>query len=179
MRSAQQRRAPGQQWRARGRSLRRRCALCHISRASVRSRPRLGRPEQNQHVLDHLRRIARTPPRDGSRRAHVLVGRDVPGVTVKRVHRRWRQEQLRLPKRRPRRRRDRKGLPTVTAAYPNHVWTYDVRHAACANGQRLKLLTVTDEFTRESYAIAAATTMRARGVGQVRERLIAHHGAPA
>lgn len=180
MMGAQQRRETVQQLRARGLSLRRSCALCHISRSSVRYRPRLGRHTQNGHVVEHLRRIARNHPRYGYRRAHALVCRDVPGVNVKRVHRLWRQEQLSLPNRRPRRRQlDRKVLPTVTATYPNHVWTYDFMHDACANGQRLKILTVTDEFTRESLAIEVATTIRARGVVQVLERLIAQHGAPA
>ena len=180
MTSAQQRREAVQQLRARGLSLRRSCALCHISRSSVRYRPRLGRRVQNQHVAERLRRIARTHPRYGYRRAHALVCREVPGVNVKRVHRLWRQERLSLPRRRPRRRQsNRKDMPVITATCPNHVWTYDFVHDTCANGQRLKILTVTDEFTRESLAIEVATTMRARGVIQGLARLVAQHGAPA
>jgi putative transposase len=52
-------------------------------------------------------------------------------------------------------------------------------HDACANGQRLKIMTVTDACTRESLAIEVATTMRAREVIQVLARFVAHHGAPA
>ncbi|MDP9311284.1 MAG: integrase core domain-containing protein, partial [Chloroflexota bacterium] len=46
------------------------------------------------------------------------------------------------------------------------------------NGQRLKILTVTDEFTRESLAIEVATRIRAGEVLQVLQRIIAHRGAP-
>lgn len=67
----------------------------------------------------------------------------------------------------------------LVATRPNHVWTYDFVHDACATGQRLKLLTLTDEFTRESLAIEVATSMRARGVLAVLERVIRERGAPA
>lgn len=180
MTSAQQRRETVQQLHARGLSLRRSCALCHSSRSSLRYRPRQERRAQNGHLVEHLRRIARTHPRYDYGRAHALVCRAVPGVNLKRVHRLWRQQQLSLPRRRPRKRRlDTKVLRAIAAAGPNQVWTYDFMHDACANGQRLKILTVTDECTRERLAIEVATTMQARGVIQVLERLVAQHGAPA
>lgn len=180
MSSAQQRRDTVPQLRARGLSLRRSCALCHISRSSLCYRPRSLRRMQNGQLATRLHAIARTHPRYGYRRAHVLVCRDLCGVNVKRVHRLWRQERLTVPRRRPRRRRtDRTVVPPITAIRPNQVWTYDFVHDACANGQRLKILTVTDEFTRESLAIEVATTMRARGVLQVLERLVLQRSAPA
>ena len=180
MNGAQQRRATVQQLRARGLSLRRSCALCHISRSSLHYRPRPGRHAQNQHLVEHLRHIARKHPRYGYRRAHALVCRDAPGINVKRVHRLWRQEQLSLPRRRSRRRRsNRKVLPVITATCPNQVWTYDFVHDVCANGQRLKILTVIDEFTRESLAIEVALSLRADAVLQVLARLVAQYGAPA
>ena len=180
MTGAQQRRDTVQQFRARGLSLRRSCALCHISRSSLHYRPRPGRHAQNQHVAERLRRIARTHPRYGYRRAHALICREVPGINVKRVHRLWRQERLSLPSRRPRRRRtDTNVRHLIEATCPNQVWTYDFVYDACANGQRLKILTVIDEFTRESLAIEVTTTMRARGVIQLLEQLVAQHGAPA
>ena len=52
-----------------------------------------------------------------------------------------------------RRRRRRTSSRASTASQPNEAWTYDFLHDACANGRRLKLLTVTDEFTRESICV--------------------------
>jgi putative transposase len=180
MSSAQQRRETVQQLRARGLSLRRSCALCHISRSSLRYQPRPMRRLKNQQLAARLHAIARTHPRYGYRRAHALVCRDVPGVNVKRVHRIWRLERLSLPGRRPRRRRaDKKVRRSLEAIRPNHGWTYDFVHDRCANGQRLKILTVTDEFTRESLAIEVGTRIRAGDVLQVLQRIIAHRGAPA
>jgi hypothetical protein len=108
------------------------------------------------------------------RRAHALVARDMAGVNIKRVHRLWRHERFSVPCRRTRRQRaNSKVLRLIEAMRPNHVWTYDVVHDACANGQRLKMLTVTDACTRESLAIEVATTMRACGVIQVLARFVA------
>jgi putative transposase len=179
MTSAQQRRETVQQLHARGLSLRRSCALCHLSHSSLRYRSRVQRRTQNQLLAERLRGIARTHPRYGYRRVHALVRRELPTVNVKRVHRLWRLERLSLPCRRPRKRRaDRTVCRPVEATQPNQVWTYDFVHDACANGQRLKILTLTDEFTRESLAIEVATRMNAQQVIQVLDRVIRGRGAP-
>ncbi len=165
MSGAQQRRATVQQLRAHGLSLRRSCALCQISRSRLRYQPRPTQRMLNQQLAARLRAMAREHPRYGYRRAHVLVCRELPGVNVKRVHRLWREEQQCVSVRRPRRRRtERKETRPIEATHPNHVWTYDFIHDRCANGQRLKILTVTDEFTRESLAIEVETRIRTREV---------------
>lgn len=94
MSSAQQRRETVQQLHVRGVSLRRNCALCHISRSSLRYQPRPRRRAQNQHLATRLHAIARQHLRYGYCRAHALVCRETPGVNVKRVHRLWRLERL-------------------------------------------------------------------------------------
>jgi putative transposase len=52
-------------------------------------------------------------------------------------------------------------------------------HDACANDQRLNILTLTDECTRESLAIEVATHMGAQHVIQVLERIVRVRGTPA
>lgn len=180
MSGAQQRRETVQQLHARGLSLRRSCALCHISRSSFRYQPRCARRLQNQDLAARLHVIAQRHPRYGYRRAHALVRRDMPTVNVKRVQRVWREERLQVPRRRTRRRRpDRRVCPLIAATRPNQVWTYDFVHDTCANGQRLKILTLTDEFTRESLAIEVATRLRAQQVMEVLERVIRERGTPS
>ena len=58
------------------------------------------------------------------------------------------------------------------------MWAYDFVHDACANGQKLKCLTVIDEFTRESLAIDVAGSIRSARVIDVLTRLVSVHGAP-
>ncbi len=65
----------------------------------------------------------------------------------------------------------------LKACYPGHVWTYDFVHDACMNGQKLKLLTVVDEFTREALAIEVGTRLSSGHVSVVLTRLFQQHGA--
>jgi putative transposase len=179
MTSAQQRRETVRHMKARGISLRRSCALLSIGHSSLRYRPRLAQRERNQLLVARLRAIAKKHPRFGYRRAHALLGPDFAGVNVKRVHRLWREERLCVPAQHKKRRRaDRKETRPLEAIRPNHVWTYDFVFDGCANGQRLKILTVTDEFTRESLAIEVGTRLTASGVIAVLRRLFAERGAP-
>jgi putative transposase len=95
-----------------------------------------------------------------------------------RAHRLWRAERLQLPRRRPRRRAASSRPRPVPATGPNQVWAYDFVFDACANGQKLKCLTVVDEWTRESLAIDVAGGIRSKRVIEVLARLVSVHGAP-
>lgn len=69
----------------------------------------------------------------------------------------------------------RDGHPTAA----NHVWSYDFVFDYCANGQKLKCLTVTDEFTKEGLAIDVQARLRAPRVIEVLSQLVSERGAPA
>jgi putative transposase len=59
------------------------------------------------------------------------------------------------------------------------VWSYDFVFDRCANGQQLKCLTVTDEFTKEGLAIDVDGRIRSPRVIEVLSRLVSERGAPA
>lgn len=156
-------------------SERRGCQLVGLSRTGVRYQS----CKQDGALVERLKEIASAHPRYGYRRACALLERSGQQVNHKRVQRLWREAQLSLPLRRPRRRRA--GTSTVTcgqALQPNHVWTYDFVFDRCANGQKVKLLTVVDEYTRESLAIGVATSITSHAVVEVLSRLVAERGAP-
>ncbi|MCA1617215.1 MAG: IS3 family transposase [Acidobacteria bacterium] len=157
-------------------SERRGCELVGMSRNGARYRTR----RQDGELRAWLRAIAREHPRYGYRRACALLRRDGQQVNHKRVQRVWREEQLSLPLRRPRRRRSGKATAICWRAMrPNHVWTYDFVFDRCANGQKLKILTVVDEYTRESLAVETATSIRSGKVLAVLGALLAARGVPA
>ena len=85
---------------------------------------------------------------------------------------------LQVPRKRPRRRvasgRPRPQAPTGA----NQVWAYDFVFDRCANGQQLKCLTVTDEWTREGLAIEVDGRIRSARVIEVLARLVSERGAP-
>ena len=67
---------------------------------------------------------------------------------------------LQVPRRRPRK-RIASGRPRPLApSGANQVWSYDFVFDWCANGQQLKCLTVTDEWTKEGLAIEVDGRLR-------------------
>lgn len=66
----------------------------------------------------------------------------------------------------------------VRATKPNEVWSYDFVHDRLENGLGLKLLTVLDEFTRESLGILVERSITATGVVDFLEVLMLQRGVP-
>jgi putative transposase len=58
------------------------------------------------------------------------------------------------------------------------VWSYDFVFDWCANGQKLKCLTVSDEWTKEGLAIEVDGRIRSPRVIEVLSRLVSERGAP-
>jgi transposase InsO family protein len=72
-------------------------------------------------------------------------------VNLKRVHRIWKQEGLRVPPKARKKRRlgtSENGTQWLAAERINHVWSYDFVFDQTESGGRLKWLPVLDEFTR-------------------------------
>src|SRR3954451_20473418 len=103
-------------------------------------------------------------------------------VNRKRVQRLSREEGLRVPARR--RKRRRLGESTVPAdrlraQWPDHVWALDFQSDQTADGRVLKLLNVVDEFTREALAMHVARGIDADQTVAVLDQLAGVRGAPA
>src|SRR5882762_9263903 len=76
-----------------------------------------------------------------------------------RVQRIWRREGLKVPaKQRPRRRLwlNDGSCVRLRPERANHVWSYDFVSAMTHDGRTLRMLTLIDEYTRESLAIRVA-----------------------
>jgi putative transposase len=156
-------------------SERRSCQLVGTSRHGIR----YGSRRPDSALLEKPKASAGEHPRYGYRRACALLRRDGSEVNHERVHRVWKEAKLSLPLRRPRKKRvGACAINCAQALRPNHVWTYDFVFDRRANGQQIKLLTVVDEYTRESLAILVATSTKSRAVIEVLSRLIAERGAP-
>jgi putative transposase len=156
------------------------CRVTGQHRSSQRHRPGLVDADQQLRAL--LREISSARPRWGYRRAHVRLGELGHSVNRKRVQRLWREEGLRVPKRR--RKRLRLGESTVPAdrlraQRPNHVWALDFQFDQTADGRVLKLLNIVDEFTREALAIHVARSIDADQTVNVLDSLAGQRGAPA
>jgi putative transposase len=145
-----------------------RSALSYVPRKAATDAPAVARMSE----------LARVYPRYGYRRIQVFLGRDGHAMSAGRAYRLWRAAGLQVPRKRPRRRvasgRPRPQAPTGA----NQVWSYDFVFDHCANGQQLKCLTVTDEWTREGLAIEVDGRIRSGRVIEVLARLVSERGAP-
>jgi transposase InsO family protein len=128
-------------------------------------------------LRERLRLLARRHPRYGYRRMHALLRREGWSCNRKRVQRLWRDEGLRLPPRRRRRRRGRRMPGHVSAVCPNQVWALDFVVDRTADGRPIKILTITDEYTREALATPAARRITADDTVDVLEQVVAHRGS--
>lgn len=100
-----------------------------------------------------MKRLAQQYPRYGYRRIRIFLKREGHTMSWQRAHRLWKAAGLQLPQRRPRRPVATSRPRPLPPFAPSSVWAYDFVFDGCANGQRLKCLTVIDEFTRECLAI--------------------------
>ena len=160
----------------RGHSQRQVCELIDLPRSMLKYRS--VRAERDVPAIAAMRRIAAMYPRYGYRRIRIFLQREGHSMGRHRAHRLWRAAELQLPRRRPRRRAASSRPRPLPAMGPNQLWAYDFVFDACANGQKLKCLTVIDEFTRECLAIDVAGSIRSERVIEVLIRLISERGAP-
>jgi transposase InsO family protein len=166
-----------------GVSQRRACRLAGQHRATQR-RPRPVRPDAEVRLRARLREIARRHPRWGWRLAWRVLRREPgqpwTGANHKRIRRLWREEGLRRPVRtRKRRRSTPERAERLRAERPNQVWAVDFQFDETADGRRLKLANLVDEYTREALAIRVGRTCTADDLVTVLDKLVADRGAPA
>jgi len=163
--------------RERGLSARRACTLFSVARSALGY---LGRKAvRDAKVVEHMTALSAQYPRYGYRRIQIFLARDGHAMSPGRAYRLWRLARLQVPRKRGRKRvaASRPRPQTPTAA--NQVWSYDFVFDSCANGQRLKCLTLTDEFTREGLAIDVGARIRSGRVIEVLSRLVSERGVPA
>jgi putative transposase len=156
--------------------MRRACTLFSVARSALSYRSR--KAAKDTPVVERMKELSAQYPRYGYRRIRIFLGRDGYRMSPGRAYRLWQAAGLQLPRKRPRKRvaavRPRPQLPRG----PNQVWSYDFVFDHCANGQQLKCLTVTDEFTKEGLAIDVDGRIRSPRVVEVLSCLVSERGAP-
>lgn len=155
-----------------------------LARSSVRYQPTEKQPDESQ-IAERLKQFARNPRkrRRGYRLAHAELKRefvkDGKRLNHKRVYRLWRETGLCVPSRRHKKIRSGKPATERVADKPNVLWCFDFVQERTVHGQNLRILCVSDEFTRESLAIEVGTSFVSERVCQILERLIKQRGVPA
>jgi putative transposase len=160
-----------------GLSQRRACQIVRQHRSTQRHRPE--NPDLDKDLRARLRNFARHHPRWGYRRAHAVLRREGHHINRKKVQRLWREEGLRVPPRRHK--RGRLGTSTtpavrLKATHPDHVWALDYQFDVTSRGRTIKILHVTDEFTRESLSDLVAHSIDADATVATLDRIVERRG---
>jgi putative transposase len=162
-----------------GVSERRACSVVGQHRSTQRLDPPVI-DDDEQRLREFLRDFARRRPRWGWRRAAKDAGRAGWQVNDKRVRRLWRDEGLKVPYKRRKKRLT--GIGTHVGAMclirPNALWALDFQFDVTVDGRTIKLLNVIDEFTRECPAIVVGRSIDADAVVALLDRLAAQRGSP-
>jgi len=162
-----------------GVSERRACRVAGQHRSTQR-KPRAARPVEDAKLRGRLREIARAHPRWGYKMAARIVRREGWKVNRKRIQRLWRDEGLKRPPQRPRKRRRLRvdSAERLWAERPNQVWAIDFQFDETADQRRLKLTNIVDEYTREALAMRVGRHCTADDLLVELDRLVDLYGQP-
>jgi len=160
-----------------GLSQRHSCELLGFCRSRLSYRKR-NNPEK-ECLRSRIKELALKHPRFGYRRIRAMLEREGFDVQVNVVHRIWKQEKLAVKPNKKKRKRRGKGFPyPPKACFPNHVWTYDFMQDQLANGKKVRILNIVDEFSRECYRIEVKRSMGAKDVMECLMKTMAIYGIP-
>lgn len=127
-----------------------------------------------------IRDIAMSRPRFGYERIHILLRREGWQVNLKRVHRLYRLEglQVRMRVRRNKRLSLHRGpAPQPTGA--GQRWSMDFVHDQLADGRAFRVLTVVDNWSRESPVLELGFRLTGDSVVQALDRVAKRVALPA
>lgn len=126
-----------------------------------------------------IREIAQARPRFGYTRIHVMLRREGWPVNKKRVYRWYRLEGLQL-RMRVRRRKHmclHRG-PVPQAQRTDERWSMDFVHDQLFDGRPFRMLTVVDQFSRQSPSIEPRRSFSGHDVVAALDQAIARSGTP-
>lgn len=136
-------------------SQRRACRLVRVDPKTVRREPVPDQPE----IRARMRAIAAERRRFGYRRIGLMLQREGITMNHKKLRRLYREEGLAVKRRRGRKRATGTREPMPVPAGPGVRWSLDFLSDGFGDARRFRILAVIDDFTRESLALVADTSV--------------------
>lgn len=139
------------------------------------------REDDEEALRAAIIRLASQYGRYGYRRIHALLKVEGWQVNHKRVERIWRKEGLKVPQKQPKKGRlylNDGSCLRLRPCWPNHVWSYDFVADRLANGKKIRLLTVIDEYTRKCLAIRVGHHLTSHDILDTLSDLFIQEGIP-
>jgi len=150
-------------------SERRACGVIQLQRSTCQYR---SVADEQAALRIRLRDLAQARVSYGYRRLHILLQREGWKVNHKRVYRLYRLEGLEMRPKKPRRHVTAcRRMERPEATEVNDRWSMDFMSDQLYDGRRIRLLTLVDNFNRESLAIEVAEHIGSDRVVEVLRRL--------
>jgi len=171
------RREAVEMFESRGHSERRACTLAGLNRSTCQYEHRR---VDDGDLVARIHELAADRPRFGYRRIHVLVRRDKrwKGINRKAVYRLYKAAGLAVRRRKKRKGRIERAVPPAAVSRPNERWSMDFVHDSLERGRTFRTFNVVDAYTRECHALEVDTSLPARRVVAVLDKLVWLHGLP-
>jgi putative transposase len=151
------------------------CRALGVSRATQRY---VSRKAPDDALLARMREIAAKRPRAGYRTLYRLLRREGSDANHKRVYRLYRADGLSLRiKRRKRRAAAKREQPTA-AVRPNDCWAMDFVSDCTTDGNRFRILTLIDTFTRGAPGVVIERSISGARVVRFLEEIAKLRGYP-
>lgn len=109
--------------------------------------------KNDDELRSRMKELAYTHKRYGSPRLHVLLKKEGLVINHKRTERIYKEEKLSLRRRTKKKRILPVRVHMSVASRPNEVWSIDFMSDSLTNGRRFRVLTIVDDYTRESPGI--------------------------
>jgi putative transposase len=137
------------------------------------------RRDRQEFLRMRIREIAGTRVRYGYLRVHVLLRREGWQINRKRVYRIYTEEGLQMRRRMPRRHvSSKRRVERPLAMRANEIWSMDFMSDGLGDGRKIRVLTIVDNFTRESLAGEVSQRFSGHDVVRVLTRISAGRGLP-
>lgn len=160
-------------------SQRRACEVLEQPRTTQRYTP--SPPADEARLVRRILELVRQRPRFGYRHIWSLLRAEGWQVNVKRIHRLWRREGLKVPRKARKKRALGSGGNAChrrPAEHKDHTWCWDFLFDRTISGTMLKWLSIVDEYTRECLALKVARGITAEDVVDTLAELFAMRGVP-
>ncbi len=125
-----------------------------------------------------LKDLAARRRRWGYRMLMVALRRQGFGDNHKRIYRVYREEKLQVNRRKKRKTARWRGEKPVPATGLNQRWSMDFMSDQLADGRKVRLFNVMDDYSRECLAIEVDTSIGGQRVTRVLDRIVAARGLP-
>lgn len=160
---------------AHGISERRACQLTGVNRATVRYKSQ--RPD-DQELSGKIQKIAFEKRRFGYRRIHMVLKREGLKINHKKIFRLYQRLGLKVRKRGGRKRALGMRVARQRPTKVNQRWSLDFVSDSLANGRRIRMMTVVDDYTRLCLGIVVDSSLSGVRVGRELNKIIDSYGKP-